>query len=26
VWFFGCSLDSWSVLIAYLWKLPWHRG
>ena len=27
VWFFGTSLDSWSVLIPrYLWKLPWHRG
>jgi uncharacterized protein YqjF (DUF2071 family) len=27
VWFFGTSLDSWSVLIPrHLWKLPWHRG
>jgi len=27
VWFFGTSLDSWSVLIPrYLWKLPWHHG
>ena len=26
-WFFGTSLDSWSVNIPhYLWKLPWHRG
>lgn len=27
VWFFGTSLDSWSVLIPrHVWKLPWHRG
>jgi len=27
VWFFGTSLDSWSVIIPrHLWKLPWHRG
>ena len=27
VWFFGTSLDSWSVAIPrYLWRLPWHRG
>lgn len=27
VWFFGTTLDSWSVAVPrYLWKLPWHRG
>jgi hypothetical protein len=27
VWFFGTTLDSWSVLVPrYAWKLPWHRG
>lgn len=27
VWFFGTTLDSWSVAIPrYVWKLPWHRG
>lgn len=27
VWFFGTTLDSWTVNIPhYLWKLPWHRG
>ncbi len=27
VWFFGTTLDSWSVVFPrYLWKLPWHRG
>lgn len=27
VWFFGTTLDSWSVTIPrYWWKLPWHRG
>lgn len=27
VWFFGTSLDSWTVAIPQnLWKLPWHRG
>ncbi len=27
VWFFGTSLDSWSVAVPhYVWKLPWHRG
>ena len=27
VWFFGASLDSWSVLIPrHLWQLPWHHG
>lgn len=27
VWFFGTSLDSWSVVVPrHLWKLPWHRG
>jgi hypothetical protein len=27
VWFFGTTLDSWSVLIPrYLWRLPWHYG
>lgn len=27
VWFFGTSLDSWSVMVPrHLWKLPWHRG
>jgi hypothetical protein len=27
VWFFGTSLDSWSVVVPrYLWQLPWHRG
>lgn len=27
VWFFGTTLDSWTVSIPrHLWKLPWHRG
>lgn len=27
VWFFGTTLDSWSVAIPrYAWRLPWHRG
>jgi hypothetical protein len=27
VWFFGTSLDSWSVAVPrYVWRLPWHRG
>ena len=27
VWFFGTSLDSWTVNIPRLvWKLPWHRA
>ena len=27
VWFFGTTLDSWSVAIPrLLWKLPWHPG
>jgi len=27
VWFFGTSLDSWTVTIPrHLWKLPWYRG
>jgi hypothetical protein len=27
VWFFGTTLDSFSVAIPrYLWGLPWHRG
>ncbi|HEX7240260.1 MAG TPA: DUF2071 domain-containing protein [Longimicrobiaceae bacterium] len=27
VWFFGTSLDSWTVAVPRrLWKLPWHRG
>jgi hypothetical protein len=27
VWFFGTTLDSWTVAIPrYVWKLPWHRG
>ena len=27
VWFFGTTLDSWSVFIPrYAWKLPWHHG
>jgi len=27
VWFFGTTLDSWSVVLPrYLWQLPWHRG
>jgi hypothetical protein len=27
VWFFGTTLDSWTVAIPrYLWRLPWHRG
>ena len=27
VWFFGTTLDSWTVSIPrYLWQLPWHRG
>lgn len=27
VWFFGTSLDSWTVALPhYAWKLPWHRG
>ncbi|MEM7456530.1 MAG: DUF2071 domain-containing protein [Planctomycetota bacterium] len=26
-WFFGTSLDSWTVNIPkHIWKLPWHRG
>lgn len=27
VWFFGTTLDSWSVVVPrYVWRLPWHRG
>ena len=27
VWFFGTTLDSWTVAVPrYFWKLPWHRG
>jgi hypothetical protein len=27
VWFFGTTLDSWSVAVPrHLWKLPWHAG
>lgn len=27
VWFFGTTLDSWTVVIPrHVWKLPWHRG
>lgn len=27
VWFFGTTLDSWTVVVPwYAWKLPWHRG
>jgi hypothetical protein len=27
VWFFGTTLDSWSVAVPrYLWRMPWHRG
>jgi hypothetical protein len=27
VWFFGTTLDSWTVAIPrHAWKLPWHRG
>lgn len=27
VWFFGTTLDSWTVAIPhYGWKLPWHRA
>lgn len=27
VWFFGTTLDSWSVAVPrHLWRLPWHRG
>lgn len=27
VWFFGTTLDSWTVAIPrYVWRLPWHRG
>ncbi|OWK45680.1 DUF2071 domain-containing protein [Fimbriiglobus ruber] len=27
VWFFGTTLDSWTVTIPrHAWKLPWHRG
>lgn len=27
VWFFGTSLDSWTVVIPRnVWQLPWHRG
>lgn len=27
VWFFGTTLDSWTVAIPrHVWKLPWHRG
>jgi hypothetical protein len=27
VWFFGTTLDSWSVAVPrHLWKLPWHSG
>jgi hypothetical protein len=27
VWFFGTTLDSWSVVVPrYLWRMPWHRG
>jgi hypothetical protein len=27
VWFFGSTLDSWTVVVPrYWWRLPWHRG
>lgn len=27
VWFFGTTLDSWSVAVPrWIWRLPWHRG
>lgn len=27
VWFFGTTLDSWSVAVPhYLWQLPWYRA
>lgn len=27
VWFFGTTLDSWTVTIPrFVWKLPWHRA
>lgn len=27
VWFFGTTLDSWTVVLPrYWWRMPWHRG